>query len=156
MVSLSYQHLRKIQTTRRVILCISLPYFLVVFHTIMMNFINKVLCHFESCFPVKHLWLVCYHYPGPDAAFRQAWYYFCYPRSCALSGLLWFHDPFFSLILLVAGKSTSALVFGGEGILPTLSGRRFPCPCGGRGKAVQRRAADARSEETVSGIRKLC
>ncbi|EOS35997.1 hypothetical protein C804_00727, partial [Lachnospiraceae bacterium A4] len=48
MVSLSYQHLRKIQTTRRVILCISLPYFLVVFHTIMMNFINKVLCHFES------------------------------------------------------------------------------------------------------------
>ena len=53
MVSLSYQHLRKIQTTRRVILCISLPYFLVVFHTIMMNFINKVLCHFESCFSRK-------------------------------------------------------------------------------------------------------
>ncbi len=53
MVSLSYQHLRKIQTTRRVILCISLPYFPVVFHTIMMNFINKVLCHFESCFSRK-------------------------------------------------------------------------------------------------------
>ena len=60
MVSLSYQYLRKIQTTRRVILCISLSYFLVVFHTIMMNFINKVLCHFESCFSRKASfgWLV--------------------------------------------------------------------------------------------------
>ena len=53
MVSLSYQHLRKIQITRRVILYISLSYFLMVFHTIMMNFINKVLCHFESCFSRK-------------------------------------------------------------------------------------------------------
>lgn len=31
----------------------SLPYFLVVFHTVMMNFIDKVLCYFESCFSRK-------------------------------------------------------------------------------------------------------
>lgn len=31
----------------------SLPYFSVVYHTIMLNFIDKVLCHFESCFSRK-------------------------------------------------------------------------------------------------------
>ena len=31
----------------------SLPYFLVVYHTIMLNFIDKVLCYFESCFSRK-------------------------------------------------------------------------------------------------------
>ena len=31
----------------------SLPYFPVVNHTIMMNFIENVLCHFESCFSRK-------------------------------------------------------------------------------------------------------
>ena len=31
----------------------SLPYFPVVYHTIMMNFIETVLCHFESCFSRK-------------------------------------------------------------------------------------------------------
>ncbi len=31
----------------------SLLYFLVVYHTIMLNFIEKVLCHFESCFSRK-------------------------------------------------------------------------------------------------------
>ena len=37
----------------RVISCISLPYFPVVYHTIMMNFIENVLCRFESCFSRK-------------------------------------------------------------------------------------------------------
>ena len=37
----------------RVISCISLPYFPVVYHTIMMNFIENVLCLFESCFSRK-------------------------------------------------------------------------------------------------------
>ncbi len=37
----------------RVITCMSLPYFLVVDHTIMLNFIEKILCHFESCFSRK-------------------------------------------------------------------------------------------------------
>ena len=41
----------------------SLPYFPVVYHTIMMNFIENVLCHFESCFSRKSCFpLVCYHY----------------------------------------------------------------------------------------------
>ncbi|EOS33808.1 hypothetical protein C804_01907, partial [Lachnospiraceae bacterium A4] len=31
----------------------SLPYFPVVNYTIMMNFIENVLCHFESCFSRK-------------------------------------------------------------------------------------------------------
>ncbi|MDE7246280.1 MAG: transposase [Lachnospiraceae bacterium] len=31
----------------------SLPYFLVVYHTVMLNFVDKVLCHFESCFSRK-------------------------------------------------------------------------------------------------------
>ena len=31
----------------------SLPYFSVVYHTIMLNFIDKVLCQFESCFSRK-------------------------------------------------------------------------------------------------------
>ena len=31
----------------------SLPYFSVVYHTIMLNLIDKVLCHFESCFSRK-------------------------------------------------------------------------------------------------------
>lgn len=31
----------------------SLPYFLVVYHTIMLNFIENVLCHFECCFSRK-------------------------------------------------------------------------------------------------------
>ena len=31
----------------------SVPYFPVVYHTIMLNFIDKVLCHFESCFSRK-------------------------------------------------------------------------------------------------------
>lgn len=31
----------------------SLPYFWVVYHTIMINYIDKVLCHFESCFSRK-------------------------------------------------------------------------------------------------------
>lgn len=31
----------------------SLPYFLVVYHTIMLNFIENVLCYFESCFSRK-------------------------------------------------------------------------------------------------------
>ena len=48
-----FLHLRKIQTTRRVILCMSLPYFSVVYHTIMLNFIDKVLYQFESCFSRK-------------------------------------------------------------------------------------------------------
>ena len=46
-------HLRKIQTTKRVILCMSLPYFSVVYHTIMLNFIDNVLCQFESRFSHK-------------------------------------------------------------------------------------------------------
>ena len=33
--------------------CVSLPYFPVVYHTIMMNFIEIVLCRFESCFSRK-------------------------------------------------------------------------------------------------------
>ena len=37
----------------RVISCISLPYFPVVYHTIMMNFIENVLYLFESCFSRK-------------------------------------------------------------------------------------------------------
>lgn len=31
----------------------SIPYFLVVYHTIMLNFIDKFLCYFESCFSRK-------------------------------------------------------------------------------------------------------
>ena len=31
----------------------SVPYFLVVYHTIMLNFIDKILCQFESCFSRK-------------------------------------------------------------------------------------------------------
>ncbi len=31
----------------------SLPYFSVVYHTIMLNFIDKALCQFESCFSHK-------------------------------------------------------------------------------------------------------
>ena len=53
MVSLSYQYLRKIRTTERVISCMSLPYFPVVYHTIMINFIENVLFLFESCFSRK-------------------------------------------------------------------------------------------------------
>ncbi len=34
-------------------LCMSLPYFLVVFHTIMINFIENILSRFESCFSRK-------------------------------------------------------------------------------------------------------
>ena len=37
----------------RVISCMSLPYFPVVYHTIMINFIENVLCLFESCFSRK-------------------------------------------------------------------------------------------------------
>ena len=37
----------------RVISCVSLPYFPVVDHTIMMNFIEIVLCRFESYFSRK-------------------------------------------------------------------------------------------------------
>ena len=53
MVSLSYLHLRKIQTTERVISCLSLPYFPVICHTIMIDFIENILCYFESCFSRK-------------------------------------------------------------------------------------------------------
>ena len=31
----------------------SVPYFSVVYHTVMLNFIDNVLCHFESCFSRK-------------------------------------------------------------------------------------------------------
>ncbi len=31
----------------------SVPYFSVVYHTIMLNFIDKILCQFESCFSRK-------------------------------------------------------------------------------------------------------
>lgn len=48
-----FLHLRKIQTTKRVISCMSLPYISVVDHTIMLNFIENVLCYFESCFSRK-------------------------------------------------------------------------------------------------------
>ena len=52
MVSLSFQT-RKDKNTRRVILRMSVSYFLVNDHTIMLNFIENILCHFESCFSRK-------------------------------------------------------------------------------------------------------
>ena len=53
MVSFNYHTKKDIKPPERVISCMSLPYFSAVFHTIMIDFIENILCYFESCFSRK-------------------------------------------------------------------------------------------------------
>lgn len=71
MVSYKRPNLRKIRfPPERVILGMSLPYFQVVCHMPVLNFIDDILYFFESCFSRKAAfrWVCAYHH-GIDAPF---------------------------------------------------------------------------------------
>ena len=134
----------------------SVPYFSVVYHTVMLNFINNVLCHFESCFSRKasFRWFVAITIGlmlrsdklGVTSVIRDL----ALSPHCYDSMIHFFRASSWSLDIIrerwfSAVKKFSPLYKEGELLRP----------CRGRCEAVQGRTAHAGGKEAVPGVRKL-
>ena len=119
----------------------------------MLNFMNKILSCFESCFSRK-------------AAFR--WFVIITVGlmlrsdklgvTSVIRDLALKPDCYISILhfFLVSGGDTAVLVSDSPPFPSFISGRWLPYPGGRWGKAVKGRTAHSGSEKALSGIGKLC
>lgn len=134
----------------------SVPYFPVVCHTIMLSFIENVLCHFQPCFSRKAAfrWFVAITIGfmlrsdqlGVTSIVRDL----ALNPVCYDSMLHFFRASSWSLEDIRKRWFSAVSQYA-----PPLQRRELPCPCRRRGEAVQGRAPYARGEKAVPGIRKL-